>query len=431
MLLRGAPRVSPPLLQSVQTVTIGLFAPVFFVLAGMHVDLTQLGGPSALLTIALLLAVALAVKIVFGGLGARAGRLSWRESTLVGVAVCLRGGSDVIVAIIGTELGLLSDSLYTMYAVVAILSVVIVPPLLKALAAKAPPSRQELARLRREEIAQRSYLQGIQRVLIPLVPSALPALAVTVLARLAAAQRVERGIFDVTGLAVGRRGDPLFPDDAGVLRALGAIGAVPEVQLTQRHVVAPDALRVLSAAAGDHDLVIMGARPPQGLAKLSFGALQDRLVSDARADILLVVSPGECLASDAPAARRILVPVNGLAHALAAGDVAAALARGDDMEVVLLHVVQPATTDEADEADAGLVRDLAARLALLGLRVDHRVCVGAHPGRAILLELERERYEAVVLGGRHRGGARLTLGATIPTVLTQRHTLTLALIASR
>src|ERR671929_618051 len=96
MLLRGAPRVSPPLLQNVETVTIGLFAPVFFVLAGMRVDLTQLGGPSALLTIALLLAVALSVKIVFGALGARAGRLSWRESALVGVGVCLRGGSDVI-----------------------------------------------------------------------------------------------------------------------------------------------------------------------------------------------------------------------------------------------------------------------------------------------------------------------------------------------
>src|SRR5919202_1558508 len=376
MLLRGAPRVTPPLLQSVQTVTIALFAPVFFVLAGRGRDLTQLGGPSALVTIALLLAVALAVKIVFGGLGARASGLSGRESALVGVGVCLRGGSDVIVAIIGTELGLPSDSLYTMYVVIAILSVVIVPPLLKALAAKAPPSQRELARLRREEIAQRSYLQGIQRVLIPLTPSALPALAVPVLACLAAAQRAERGIFDVTGLAVGWTGAPLLPDDAGVLRALGAIEAAPEVQLTQRRVVAPDALRVLCAAAGDHDLVIMAARPPHTAAQLSFGTLQDQLVRDARADILLVVSPGDCLSiTVTDAARRILVPVNGLAHALAAGDVAAALARGDAADVVLLHVVPPATTDEADEAATGLVRDLAARLALLGIRVDHRVRV--------------------------------------------------------
>jgi nucleotide-binding universal stress UspA family protein len=131
------------------------------------------------------------------------------------------------------------------------------------------------------------------------------------------------------------------------------------------------------------------------------------------------------------AARRLLVPVNGLAHALAAGDVAAALARGDAAEVVLLHVVPPATTDEADEAAAGLVRDLAARLALLGIRVDHRVRVGDHPGRAILCELECERYEAVVVGGRHRGGTQLTLGTTIPTVLTQRHTPALVLIVSR
>jgi nucleotide-binding universal stress UspA family protein len=101
------------------------------------------------------------------------------------------------------------------------------------------------------------------------------------------------------------------------------------------------------------------------------------------------------------------------------------------VEVVLLHVVQPATTDEADEADAGLVRDLAARLALLGIRVDHRVRVGDHPGQAILRELECERYEAVVVGGCNRGGTRLTLGDTIPTVLTQRHTPALVFIARR
>jgi nucleotide-binding universal stress UspA family protein len=57
--------------------------------------------------------------------------------------------------------------------------------------------------------------------------------------------------------------------------------------------------------------------------------------------------------------------------------------------------------------------------------------VGDHPGQAILRELERERYEAVVVGGRHRGGTRLTLGTTIPTVLTQRHTPTLVLITTR
>jgi nucleotide-binding universal stress UspA family protein len=176
----------------------------------------------------------------------------------------------------------------------------------------------------------------------------------------------------------------------------------------------------------------MGARPPQGAARLSFGALQDQLVRDACADILLVVSAGDSLSLNATdAARRLLVPVNGLAHALAAGDVAAALARGDAAEVVLLHVVPPATADEADEADAGLVRDLAARLALLGIRVGHRVRVDDHPGQAILRELERERYEAVVVGGRHRGGTHLTLGTTIPTVLTQRHTPTLVLITTR
>ena len=42
----------------------------------------------------------------------------------------LKGGTDVVVAIVGTELLLMSSDLYTIYAVVAILTVVVTPPVM-------------------------------------------------------------------------------------------------------------------------------------------------------------------------------------------------------------------------------------------------------------------------------------------------------------
>jgi len=205
VLLRGAPRVSPPLAQSLQTMTLGLFGPVFFVLAGMRVDLTQLSGPSAIITIVLLLVVASLVKIGFGGLGARLGGLGWWEAASVGVGLNLKGGTDVIVAVVGSELGFLSGSLYTTYAVVAMLTVLISPPLLTLLAKKAPPSTAEAERLAREEMAERAYLQRVERVLTPVAPPLFPALVADVVACIATTKQAHNQVFDVTRLDVEHR----------------------------------------------------------------------------------------------------------------------------------------------------------------------------------------------------------------------------------
>ena len=120
VLLSRAPRASAPLLESLQTFTVGLFAPIFFALAGMRVNMFQLDRPAAIGTVLLLLATAFLVKVGFSTLGARLGGVPLWESVLVGVGLDLKGGTDVIVAILGTELGLLSNQTYTLYTMVAI-----------------------------------------------------------------------------------------------------------------------------------------------------------------------------------------------------------------------------------------------------------------------------------------------------------------------
>lgn len=437
VLLSRAPRARLPLLESVQTMTLGFFGPIFFVLAGMRVNIFLLHGAAALWVIALLFVVATAVKVGCSMLGARLGGLNGWEAALVGFGLNLKGGTDVVVAIIATELGLLSGRAYTIYAVVAILTVVVSPPILAILARRAAPSEAETARLRNEEAEERAYLTGIERVFIPVAPQLAPSLAARVVERLAVAKHRQGRIFDITEFVGGQAVEPERASDAVQARnTLRAVGRLRQVAVTRRHATRR-AMREIFDAAKDHDLIAIGAQPPERHSTLSFGRLQDLIVQQAETDILIVTGTGDPFA--APAPRRILVPTNGQEYSMAAGDIAAHLAQSYDAELVILTVVH----DEMAElswrrrerniptaAASGMVRELAFRSQRLGVRTSEHVRIGADPGREILNELSREPYGLVVLGAIDRGVHGWPyLGRSIQNVLTQGQTPSVVLIS--
>ena len=86
-------------------------------------------------------------------------------------------------AIVGTELLLLTSDLYTTYAVVAILTVIATSPLMNWLANKTAPGDDELKRLNREEARKLAYPADRERVLVPLAAELMPALAARSLRR--------------------------------------------------------------------------------------------------------------------------------------------------------------------------------------------------------------------------------------------------------
>ncbi|MBW3625719.1 MAG: cation:proton antiporter, partial [Armatimonadetes bacterium] len=177
VLLRPAPRASTQLKGDIEALTVSLFAPAFFVLAGMRVDIFKLGSWSSVGIVLVLFTVATVVKVGFVALGAKLGGLPGWESLLVGLGVNLKGGTDVIVAILGAELGFLYDQTYTLYAVVAILTELVSPPLMALLEKRVPPSPEERARLNQEEARRRAYLPGIERILVQVLPQLYPAQA--------------------------------------------------------------------------------------------------------------------------------------------------------------------------------------------------------------------------------------------------------------
>lgn len=155
----------------------------------MRVDVLKIWNLEALNMVLILFAVASITKILSGYLGARMGGLRNAEALVTGLGVNMKGGSDVIVAILGGSLGLLPETTYSMYAVVAILTVLLSPPLIKLLGAKVAPTKQESERLIKEEAKNRAYLSNVERVLLPALDVLKPSECIPILRSIAVTRK--------------------------------------------------------------------------------------------------------------------------------------------------------------------------------------------------------------------------------------------------
>jgi Kef-type K+ transport system membrane component KefB len=107
-------------------------APVFFVHVGLLIDVHAL---SAGLGLALVMTgVAAASKVVGCGGLALTRRLPGREALLIGIGMIPRGEVGLIIAGIGARIGLFDDRLFSAATLMCVLTIVIVPPMLKPLA---------------------------------------------------------------------------------------------------------------------------------------------------------------------------------------------------------------------------------------------------------------------------------------------------------
>ena len=442
VLLSRAPRATEALKERIQGLTVSFFAPIFFGLAGMRVNLFELHGLQSIKGILLLLIVVGALKVGFGILGARLGKMTPWEAATIGVGLNLKGGSDVVVAIVGTELGLLSPDLYTMYAVVAILTVLITPPILARCAAHAQPSDEEVERLNHEEARRRAYFSDMERVLVTDVPELHPELVASLVELIASAKSEQREIFDITELSTPGDSASIHTGPGSAAPELRTLSRGLERARTHEHVglehatIGGDPLAAVLQAAHNQQ-IIFAATPAVDRDKpvLTFGAMHDTLVSTAPCDVLLAVHEGASI----PQPRRILVPVNGLEHSLAAADIAAYIAKACHAELVLFNTAYARLDGlfwkEGGQRDVlqrgySVVREAEFRVARLGVWMSTRVKLGPEPGKAILEELRRRPYGMVVMGGIGRTTeAELSLGSTIEHVMREARCPRLLLVS--
>ena len=134
-------------LAGLRTVVLSVLAPIFLATAGLRVDLRSLADPQVALTGLAVLVIAVLGK--FGGayLGARISRLSRWEGLAIGAGMNARGVVEVIVALTGLRLGVLTVASYTIVVLVAIVTSLMAPPMLRWTVGRIEQSEDE--RLRR------------------------------------------------------------------------------------------------------------------------------------------------------------------------------------------------------------------------------------------------------------------------------------------
>lgn len=106
-------------------ITYGFLGPIFFVSLSFHMNFSIFAESPGVL--GAFLAVAIFSKFVGAALGALQGRMNLTESAVVGLAMNGRGAVELIIASIGIELGIITDSLFSILVVMAFITTLLPP----------------------------------------------------------------------------------------------------------------------------------------------------------------------------------------------------------------------------------------------------------------------------------------------------------------
>ncbi|MGW2950985.1 cation:proton antiporter [Streptomyces eurythermus] len=137
----------PEALAPLRTVTLTVLAPLFFALAGLRMDLTALAEPEVAAVAAGILLLAVAGKFLGAWMGAAASGLGTAEALACGAGMNARGVIEVIVAMTGLRLGVLNATAYTTIVLVAIVTSLMAPPLLRRAMDRVEHTAEEQMRL--------------------------------------------------------------------------------------------------------------------------------------------------------------------------------------------------------------------------------------------------------------------------------------------
>ena len=129
---RDVPALREAVLERLEQISVLVLLPVFFVIAGLNVNLRGIG-LSGLVNLALIMLVAVAGK--FGGAyyGARLTGVRRRQSGALASLMNTRGLTEIVILTVGLQLGILNKSLFTLMVVMAILTTGMAGPLLKVI----------------------------------------------------------------------------------------------------------------------------------------------------------------------------------------------------------------------------------------------------------------------------------------------------------
>jgi Kef-type K+ transport system membrane component KefB/nucleotide-binding universal stress UspA family protein len=426
-ILRQVPAVRPATLHKLEAVTLSIFAPVFFGLVGLKVDLHTLSSGKMLL---LVFAVSTAGKLIGCTWGGLMGKMSFWESLAIGVAMNARGAMGLVVALIGVTLGILTPAMFAIIVVTAIVTSFMAPILLRLVMLMVPMNAEEQARLAAQ--GQRGLFNPDRlKALIPTAggPNALVA------GRLASA--LVRGepptvtLLYVEGIegSIFRRVWKRFrPDQAGKnlqehLDLIKAYADEKQVRVDVRRSTEPEPAGYIckEAREGGFDLILIGA----GIKNPLRSSLTTALLEKAPCHIGLVRGRGsiqDC--------KRILVATNGSYFSGAALELAILYAEKIGATVTVLYTMEDermiAGEDDGSAIEEGfrrmmattLLTTLSPMLTRTTAKVNVVVVAAENPTPHVIEEARAGLYQMLVVGAENRAVQhRLSVGYDIDKII--------------
>ncbi|MFP4590722.1 MAG: cation:proton antiporter [Halobacteriales archaeon] len=459
-----------------EMMTLGIFAPIFFAIAGLRVDLWTMADPEVFGVAVAALVIAIVGKFVGAYLGAYAVGLSHWECITMGAGLNARGAMEIIVAMIGLGLGVLTIEVYSIIVVIAIVTSLMAPPMLGYTIPRLPMSPEERERLEREEREAKSFIGTMTTVLQPTrcsVDSQYAAMLLGLLTRdndievtamyleeppveEVAHGRVRRYVDKLLlKLHLARRREPEVPPDDRPIpdEAAECLERMqrrfdPTGERNLRRIARPERgslqQTVLRAAERDFDLLVIGtaergARPDDP----PFGDLVDTIIRDAPCPCMTVHANLEG-ADELEEARveRVLLPTTGVEFNKPAAEVAFAIARNRDATVEILHVVtEPRVHDRfVDEPDMRESRRIGEEIVdeeaelgrEMGAEVSTSVVVSdEEPEDVIVDHAAAHGTDLIVMGTSVRSISRRAYLGQTPEAIIRNADAAVAVVASR
>jgi len=388
------------LTEKLEDFTVVFLLPVFFAYTGLRTQIGLLDHTALWLFTGLIIFAATAGKFGGAAVAARACGLSWREASAIGILMNTRGLMELVILNIGRDLGVISDVVFAMMVIMAIVTTALTTPILYWVHPKVTAEAEQAAR--EEEHGPFTVLIPIS---LPASGAPLAAMASMLSPVTEAGRRIialhlqrlaDRDPYSVrVSEAATERTDALEP----LLAAAKKLELPVEPIAFVSRDVPSDIARIARIRAAD--LILMGFHQPV-FGQAILGGTVHRVMTASDSDVAVFVDR-----QSKSEIKTVLVPYLGGKHDLLAIELAGRVARNAQASLTVLHIVPPRRSESDAVLHAKSIVDRTFSDPTQTLPVHFQVLEDQSPVDAVITAAGN--YDLLVIGVEEQWGMQSQL----------------------
>jgi nucleotide-binding universal stress UspA family protein len=361
-----------------------------------------------------------------------------------------RGSTEVIIASFGLSMGALSQNLFTSIVTMAVVTTMVMPPMLRWSVARLPVRPEEKERLEREDLEERGFVSHLERLLVAVDSSGSGRLASRLVGLLAGVRQIPTTVlqFDYATEQALPGSEVQAQRTETVLTEAAESGGEAADAPGESH--APDiTMRVAESAATEeaigeeaekgYGLMFIGREPASEGSR--FTEQITRSAVSFGGPIVITIARGVHTNENHNGPLTILVPVTGTPISRQGAELAVALAQGSRGSVTALHVAGASTRERPrwdvrlgaalapDSSADATIQDVIELGKAYGVDVKGTIRSRRTAENAIIREIRGGGYDLLVMGVSPRPGEQLFFGE-VPADLLERSPCSLVFVAS-